>query len=168
MKSNSVHLLPTKEYFMLVQRMLDETGQAYVRVTGMSMWPLLYHLRDGVLLVEPNHIRTGDIVLFDRKNGRYALHRVIQKKKKGFHMAGDHQWYMERDLPYKQVIGVVKGIYRKGQYISTDKLLMKLYAGVVVSFTVPRILLWQSVRFLLRPFRFIASLIVTQVKGRHK
>ena len=78
MKANSVHVMPTKEYFALIQRILDETGQAYVRVTGMSMWPLLYHLRDGVLLVRPEHIRTGDIVLFDRQNGRYALHRVIQ------------------------------------------------------------------------------------------
>lgn len=168
MKASPVHVMPTKEYFTLIQKMLDETGQAYVRVTGMSMWPILYHLRDGVLLVRPENIRTGDIVLFDRQNGRYALHRVIRKKKNGFHMAGDHQWHMEYDLPYEQVMGVVKGVYRKGQYISADKPLMKLYAGIVVLLTVPRILLWRLVRFLVRPLRSAASLIVFQKKGRHR
>lgn len=168
MKANSVHVMPTKEYFTLIQRMLDETGQAYVRVTGMSMWPLLFHLRDGVLLVRPEKIRIGDIVLFDRKNGRYVLHRVIHRKKTGFHMAGDHQWHMEHDLPYEQVMGVVKGVYRKGQYISADKSLMKLYAGAVVLFTVPRIILWRLVRFLFKPLRSAASLIVFQEKGRHR
>ena len=69
MNASPVHVMPTKEYFTLIQRMLDETGQVYVHVTGMSMWPLLYHLRDGVLLVRPDNIHTGDIVLFDRQNG---------------------------------------------------------------------------------------------------
>lgn len=83
-------------------------------------------------------------------------------------MAGDHQWHMEYDLPYEQVMGVVKGVYRKGQYISADKPLMKLYAGIVVLLTVPRILLWRLVRFLVRPLRSAASLIVFQKKGRHR
>ena len=84
----SVRVLPTEQYFSLVRQQLAETGQAFVRVTGVSMQPLLRHLRDGVVLGPPQRLRRGDIVLFDRLNGRYALHRVIRVGKNGFTMAG--------------------------------------------------------------------------------
>ena len=166
--SNSVHIMPTEEYFQLVRSMLDNTGQASVRVTGMSMWPLLYHLRDSVLLSRPDQIRTGDVVLFDRLNGRYALHRIVRKKKSGFDMAGDHQWHIEHDLPYEQIMGVVTGIYRNGRYISCKKLYMKLYARTVVLLTVPRICLRRAAVCLRRPVRSVKALKIINRKGANR
>ncbi len=107
--------ISTETYFAIVRQSLLDTGQAYVRVTGTSMTPILRHLRDGVMLVPPRHVRTGDIVLFGRRNGRYALHRVIFKGRKGFVMAGDNQLHLERNLPYSQIIGVVSAIERDGK-----------------------------------------------------
>ena len=74
-------------------------------------------------------------------------------------MAGDNQWYFEDDLPYDQIIGVVKGIYRDGRYISCEKLHMKIYARMVAFFAVPRIVLRRLVKRLFRPFRPVRSLI---------
>lgn len=101
-KAASLQVLPTEEYFARVRQSLSEKGQAYVRVTGMSMWPLLHHLRDGVILIPPHEIRRGDIVLFARESGRYALHRVIEKKGEIFTMAGDSLvYYFYKDYcPY--------------------------------------------------------------------
>lgn len=141
-----LHVIPTEAYFAMVRQSLADTGQAYVRVTGVSMTPLLRHLRDGVIIVPPERVRVGDIVLFDRRNGRYALHRVIWKGKRGFAMAGDHQWYAERGLPCDQIIGVVSCIDRNGRRIPRENFLLKMYALTVAVLAFPRITLWKAAR----------------------
>ena len=117
------------------------------------MEPLLQHIRDRVEIVPPDRIRKGDIVLFDRKSGRYALHRVIRKQKNGFTMAGDNQHYYETDLPYEQVVGVVSAIERNGKRIERENILLKMYAFTVTAFVFPRIYIWKAVQKLLKPFR---------------
>ena len=136
-----LRVLPTEVYFAGVRGMLAAQGQAYVRVTGNSMWPLLRHLRDGVVIVPPERIRTGDVVLYDRKNGRYALHRVVWRGRRGFTMAGDNQWRVDYNLPYDQIVGVVSAIHRKGRYLSAKKFFLKMYAVAVTLLCVPRICL---------------------------
>ena len=83
-------------------------------------------------------------------------------------MAGDHQWHMEYNLPYDQVVGVVKGIYRKEKYISCETFLIKLYTWIVVLLAGPRIRLWQFIRFLLRPLYSAISLVVIRQKGKEQ
>ena len=146
-------VLPTETYFALVRQQLSEKGQAFVRVTGKSMQPLLHHLQDGVIIVPPDTIRRGDIVLFDRLNGRYALHRVIRKEEKGFTMAGDNQWFIERGLSYEQVVGVVSAIVHKGKSISTNNPFIRIYALALTWVAFPRIYLWKVVRHAIKPFR---------------
>ncbi len=148
-----VQILPTETYFDLVRCQLEGSGQAYVRVTGSSMQPLLRHLRDGVVIEPPARIRTGDIVLFDRRNGRYALHRVIRRGKRGFTMAGDNQWHMEHNLPYDQVVGVVTVIVRNGRRVSRNNLSLKIYTWTVTFLAFPRIYLQKAVGKLVEPFR---------------
>ena len=137
----------------MVRRQLSENGQAYVRVTGNSMWPLLRHLRDGVILGPPRELRAGDIVLFDRRNGRYALHRVIRTAETGFTMAGDHQWHIEPDLPKDQVVGVVTAIDRGGRRIACTNLFLKIYSQALTFLTLPRINLRKAVGKLIGPLR---------------
>ena len=150
---NPIRIIPTGEYFTNVRRQLSENGQATVRVTGISMMPLLHHMRDSVVLVPPRKVHTGDIVLFDRLNGRYALHRVIRKKKNGFAMMGDNQWFYENDLPYEQIIGVVTEINRNGKRIAGNSILLKLYSLAVTTSAIPRIYIRKGIEKLLKPFR---------------
>ena len=134
-----VKAIPTDEYFSLVREQLSLQGKAFVRVTGNSMQPLLYHLRDGAVIVPPSKIRTGDIVLYDRHNGRFALHRVIWKGKTSFKMAGDNQYYIDKNLNYDQIVGVVSEIERKGKRISCNSFGLRLYSFWVIVITGPRI-----------------------------
>ena len=142
--------LPTEVYFERVRQMLALSGQACVRVTGTSMQPLLRHLRDSVILVPPGDIRRGDIVLFDRRNGRYALHRIIQVSEGTFVMAGDNQWHMEMDLPFDQIVGVVVAIERDGHRIECRNPVLQLYAWAVTMMTFPRIRLRKALGKLLK------------------
>jgi len=123
-----MRVIPTEEYFSLVKESLAQTGQAHVRVTGVSMQPTLRHLQDSVILVPPDRVRLGDILLFDRLNGRYALHRVIGKGKRGFTMAGDNQRHMERNLPYHQIVGVASTLIKGEKHIDTHYFLHRIYA----------------------------------------
>ena len=148
MEAIFLQVLPTEAYFAKVRESLAQLGQSYVRVTGMSMWPLLHHLRDGVIIIPPDRIRTGDIVLFDRQNGRYALHRVVGRGKHGFSMAGDHQWHVERNLPYDQIVGVASMLHRKGRLIPSKNFFVRCYALAVTVLTPPRIFLRQVIKFL--------------------
>ena len=148
-----LRIMPTEAYFALVKENLAVTGQARVRVTGISMMPLLRHLKDSVILRPPERIRPGDIVLFDRRNGRYALHRVIRVREGRFLMAGDNQWFVEPGLPCAQVVGVVSAILRGDRQIRCDTLPMKIYAGTVTVLTLPRIYIRRALGRALRLFR---------------
>lgn len=150
---NTIRVLPTEKYFAMIRQTLYVSGQAYVRVTGNSMWPMLRHLRDGVVISSRERVHVGDIVLFDRLNGHYALHRVIKKGRNGFTMAGDNQCHMEEALPYDQIMGVAVSIDRNGHKISRNNYFVKSYAIVVTAFTFPRIYLWKLVQKLGKPFR---------------
>ena len=134
-----VREIPTEEYFSIVREQLASEGKAYVRVTGSSMMPLLHHMEDRVVIVPPNKIRLGDVVLYDRQNGRYALHRVIGKSKSEFSMAGDNQYHIEKNLDYGQIIGVVSAIERGEKLKSYDSFSLRLYTFWVILISRPRI-----------------------------
>lgn len=148
-----LRVLPTEEYFSIVKQQLAETGAAHVRVTGMSMYPLLHHLRDSVILIPPERLRPGDIVLFDRKTGRYALHRVISLRTGSFTMAGDNQWHFERGLPRDQIVGAVSAVVRDGREIPVQKFSMKIYAQAARLFCLPRIYMYKALQKLYRLFK---------------
>ena len=143
--------IPTDEYFSLVREQLASEGKAYVRVTGSSMMPLLHHMEDRVVIVPPNKIRLGDIVLYDRQNGRYALHRVIGKSKSGFSMAGDNQYHIEKKLDYSRIIGVVSAIERGGRLKSFDSFSLRLYTFGVILISRPRIYIHRAGSKILHP-----------------
>ena len=136
--------IPTEEYFSLVREQLASEGKAYVRVTGSSMMPLLHHMENRVVIVPPNKIRLGDIVLYDRQNGRYALHRVIGKSKSGFSMAGANQYHIEKNMDYGQIIGVVSAVERGGRLKSFDSFGLRLYTFWVILISRPRIYIHRA------------------------
>ena len=146
-----VREIPTEEYFSLVREQLASEGKAYVRVTGTSMMPLLHHMEDRVVIVPPNKIRLGDIVLYDRQNGRYALHRVIGKSKSGFSMAGDNQYHIEKNMDYGQIIGVVSAVERGGKLKSFDSFGLRLYTFWVILISRPRIYIHRAGSKILHP-----------------
>lgn len=162
-----IRTLPTEQYFQIVREQMKLSGEAYVCVSGISMQPMLRHLRDGVILVPPERIRWGDIVLFDRKNGRYALHRVVKKEKHGFCMAGDHQWHMEYGLPYDQIVGVVSHIVRDGRRLSVRRFPLNFYSMIITAAAIPRIYVYKVLRTLYRPLSGFFGRWNIQKKGKN-
>ena len=84
------------------------------------MTPFLVHGRDTVYLSKADRqLKRGDMVLYQRDNGRYVLHRVLQADGDVFTIIGDAQTQPEPDIRRDQIRAVVTAVLRK------DKLLKK-------------------------------------------
>ena len=86
-------VLDTEAYLDAVCRMIDE-GRANVPVPirGVSMRPFLRTGDFAYMVCLPAKIKKGDILLFQRENNQYVLHRVYKLRRDGsFLMLGDSQ-----------------------------------------------------------------------------
>lgn len=85
-------------------------------ISGNSMSPFLIHGRDTVYLSRLTRpVRRGDILLYQRRNGAYILHRVWKAEQGCYTMVGDAQTQLEPGILDEQVIAIVTAAQRKGK-----------------------------------------------------
>lgn len=86
-------VLDTEKYLDAVCRMIEEGRENVpVPVKGVSMRPFLRNGDFAYLVPLPEKVRKGDILLFQRENSQYILHRVYKIKKDGsLLLLGDSQ-----------------------------------------------------------------------------
>lgn len=136
-----------------IREIIDVGGCVKLTVTGSSMLPTLVEKRDCVILVKPEKLKKTDIILYQRSNGDYVLHRIVKISKEGLYLCGDNQTAIEFPIFPQQVIAVVSAIVRKGKFIENSNLGYKISAKIWSSF-IP-----------LRPFMFK---IAMKFKNRSK
>lgn len=102
---------------------IEKYGFYIATPIGTSMMPLLRQRIDTVKLIKPDHLSALDVVLYERLDGTYVLHRLIKIEKDGtYTMCGDNQYILEHGIKYDQIIGKMEGFYRGEKYIPvTDK-----------------------------------------------
>lgn len=85
-------------------------------ITGNSMSPFLIHGRDTVFLSRlTRSVHRGDMLLYQRENGNYVLHRVFKAAPESLTMIGDAQTIPEPGIRREQVIAIVTRVVRKGK-----------------------------------------------------
>ena len=100
-------------------------GQAVLPVTGGSMHPLL---REGdlVRLSAPSGAwRPGDIILYQRLDGQYVLHRIIKARGGLLLCCGDHQACGE-EIRQEQVLARAEARGRNGCWRELNSGLLRL------------------------------------------
>jgi len=98
-----------------------EQQTVYLNISGSSMSPFLIHQRDAVRLQKPDHPPIpGDIVLYQRENGQFILHRICRMKNGFYYLAGDNQTILEGPVPPEQILAVVTAVCRKGQWFEAE------------------------------------------------
>lgn len=127
LKQDNVKITNMDDLAPLIIEAIQNQCDVKLTVTGNSMYPLLRHGMDCVLLTGIKKIRKYDIPLYRRENGTYVLHRVVRKKGDVLCLSGDHELVIEQPIYASQLIAVVKGIYRNNQYISCNNLWYRLY-----------------------------------------
>ena len=130
----------------VVELQLSQTGCASLSVTGNSMWPMLRHMKDRVLLAPVKALKRGDIILYQRDNGQYVLHRILKKKDSYVLCAGDNQLEKEQ-VEISWVLASVTDFYRGGKRYGVTAAGYRLYKNLwIMLFPVRRVLLWTARR----------------------
>lgn len=100
----------------LIRETLEGNGEVSFVSAGRSMLPVIRDRKDTVTLVKPKkEIKPGDIVFYQRDNGRFILHRVMFVNSDTYVMRGDNQWDNEYNIRKDQIIGVLKSFERNGK-----------------------------------------------------
>lgn len=102
---------------------IQESGRLVYTNVGTSMMPLLRQHRDLMIIERADGKRRKyDAILYRRKNGSYILHRILEVRKDGYVVCGDHCWNREYGVTDSQIIGVLSAVVRDGKTISvTDR-----------------------------------------------
>ena len=113
---------------------LNENKAVKLTVTGNSMLPLFRDGKDNVIIKKAGSFKKYDIVLYQRQNGQYVLHRIISKGDDGFVFAGDNETVKEKGIHPSACIAVVTSFERSDETFKTDALWYKIYCRIWVWF----------------------------------
>jgi len=110
------------EYMPVLIEILREGKEVSVLVSGGSMTPFLADKRDTIIVSPPdNTFHRGDMVFYQRSNGRYIMHRVHHVDSNNMlYIVGDAQTAIEGPVEPFRVFGVVKQVIRKGKLIDKN------------------------------------------------
>ena len=126
--------METKEYFTQLDNLMPlfrerlAAGQK-VRFSprGISMLPMLRQGVDTVTLAPlPEKLRKYDLPLYQRDNGQYVLHRVVEVGET-YTCIGDNQFVTEPGLRHDQMIARVSAFTRGDREYSVTDLRYRLY-----------------------------------------
>ena len=114
----------------LIREQINSGSSVRIHPRGVSMLPMIREGIDSVVLSKlPERLKRYDVVLYQRSNGQYVLHRLI-KVGKTYTFIGDNQFEKEEGIDCQQLIARVSSFYRGDKKISVDALPYKLYCRV--------------------------------------
>ena len=85
---------------------------------GTSMLPMIVEGKTAVSLVKADAVNKGDVVLYQRANGQYVLHRCIKIKGNEYVMCGDNQFEHEHGITRSMIIAGIDGYYSGEEFVS--------------------------------------------------
>ena len=111
---------------------LEQDGILAQLPLGTSMLPMLKQKRDTVIIEKiKRKPKVNDVVLYQRKNKDYVLHRIIKIKNDSYVIRGDNCFYNEYDITEKDILGILSGFYKDEKYIDCSKnIFYKFYVFV--------------------------------------
>lgn len=114
---HKVKIMDPDQLIPQLLELLEETDSVPLVISGSSMTPFLVHGRDTVYLSKITHPpKRGDMILYQRDNGKYILHRVYQTGE-DFTMVGDAQTDLEHGIRLDQMLAQVTAVHRKGKLL---------------------------------------------------
>lgn len=148
----NIRIVENDVYLPVLRELLYEGRSVRLNVRGQSMLPFLFDTRDSVI-IEPvaGELKKGDIVIFQRKNGAYIMHRIYKVDNKQYYLVGDAQKEIEGPIDKGQIFGIITKAYRKGKWVDSKSLVWRFYDKI-----------WG----LMRPFR--TKLILVAIALRQK
>ena len=111
----------------LIREQLDNGKTVRLSPRGTSMLPMLRQGQDRVVLSPvPDRLKKYDLPLYQRSNGQYVLHRIIETGET-YTCLGDNQFDPEPGLRHDQMIAVVTAFTRGEKEIPVTAWSYRLY-----------------------------------------
>lgn len=149
-------LVSMEDIIPIIREQIANDGKVSFTPKGNSMLPLFRNNQDIVTLAKPEFpLKKYSIVLYQRENGKYVLHRLVENKGKYYTMRGDNQYRNEHQIAEKQIIAVVVEFTRNGKLYKTTDRSYKLYS-VFWTNTMP-------VRMVYKIFRYTAGKVKRKI-----
>lgn len=113
----------------LIAEVIDDGGEFRLYPRGTSMRPLIRQGIDSVALVLPKtEPKRGDILLYQRSDGQYVLHRLMRYEKDGtLCFSGDNHKDLEYGISNEQIIATVAAVFRREKRRDTTGAFMQCY-----------------------------------------
>ena len=114
-----------------IEKILSEDG-AYVSTTsGVSMYPLLRHRRDTIIVTPADgRFKKYEVALY-RRGEAYVLHRVIKVLPDSYIIRGDNCILLEH-VKDEEILGKLTGIYRADKPVKMDGFGYRMYSRAIV------------------------------------
>lgn len=121
----------TREYVSVLKELVEEGHQVSLLISGSSMSPFLCHHRDTIYFKQPDRdLKVGDMVFYQRRNGKYVMHRICRIRPEGYYMIGDAQREIEGPLQREQIFALITAVERKGKLIRPGDFWWEFFARV--------------------------------------
>lgn len=119
----------------IIREKLNMGAEVELIASGNSMFPLLRHRKDAYWLtqVSGEDVKKYDMILYQRDDGKYVLHRVVGKGTEGYILRGDNQYENEYPVRPDQVIGKICRFSKNGKQMTCENLWYRVYAVVWVN-----------------------------------
>lgn len=124
MSENEKLSFSMRQIMPAIERMLSEGQTVSLTVRGVSMQPFLMDGRDEILMTAPGgrKPRVGDMYMFRRDDGSYAMHRICAVERGGtLSFVGDGQLNPEKGISPDALAAYVPQVIRNGKRIDCDK-----------------------------------------------
>lgn len=110
--------LDTREYVSALREVTEQGKEVSMVISGNSMAPFMIHERDKISFKKPDReLKKGDMVFFQRPDGRFIMHRIRKIKPEGYYIIGDAQTELEGPIKREQIFAVITGVRRKGKWL---------------------------------------------------
>ena len=100
-----------------MEQALNENGEVIACTSGISMYPMLRHRKDMVVVeTVKRQLKKYDVPLYRLNSGKLVLHRILEVRPDVYVIRGDNLLHKEYVKP-EQIIGVLKAFYRGGKFV---------------------------------------------------
>jgi len=111
---------------------IEKNGEVMVCTSGVSMYPMLRHRKDMVVVEKLTRpLKKYDVPVYRTPSGKVVMHRILKVLPDGYIIRGDNLFHKEYDVKDENILGVLKAFYRDGKYFdcATNRI-YKIYIRV--------------------------------------
>ena len=114
-----------------IEKVLERDGMFISTTSGVSMYPLLRHRRDTIIVTpSAERLKRYDVALY-RRGDSYVLHRVLRVLPDSYIIRGDNCILLEH-IKKEEILGKLTGIYRRDKEVNMQGAGYKLYSWFIV------------------------------------